>query len=300
MKNMLMMATAYTIAVGCNQAALPSKTPYANTEIKNDKGNIILAGHCSVNMMRQAPYDEWFDKSYDTYTVDTPMVQQLNPLLRNKRIEIFLGSWCGDSKREVPRMIKILEAASFDTSKLSIVFVDNSTATYKQSPQHEEQGKNIHRVPTFIFYNGTKETGRIVEYPVVSLEKDMIAILSALPYTPHYKSIPYWQQNIKQAGRHFTDDQLQKIAETVKPLCEGIRDFYAYGYVLLAKKNFGEALNVFRLNTLLYPESALVYSSLGEACLITGDKAKAKSSYEKALTLKPGDMEIANKLQSLN
>ena len=47
----------------------------------------------------------------------------------------------------------------------------------------EEVGKNIHRVPTFIFLHGNKEIGRIVESPVVSLEKDMIAILEKKSYS---------------------------------------------------------------------------------------------------------------------
>src|SRR5262245_41980557 len=127
MKKIFMMAAVYIVAASCNRTALPSKTPYANAEIKNDKGNIILAGHCSPNVMQQPPYKEWFDKSYDAYTVDTATVQHLKPILQNQTMEIFLGSWCGDSKREVPRMIKILQAASFDTANLKIVFVDNST-----------------------------------------------------------------------------------------------------------------------------------------------------------------------------
>ena len=299
MNKIFMMAAACIVALSCNRTAMPSNTTYANAEIKNEKGNTILAGHCSLNIMQQNPYKEWFDKSYDAYTVDTATVQQLKPLLDKTTIEIFPGSWCGDSKREVPRMIKILQAASFDTSKLRIVFVDNSTAAYKQSPQHEEYNKNIHRVPTFIIYDGRKETGRIVEYPVASLEKDLLTILQQQPYMPHYKAIPYWQQHVQHSSKPLTDDQLQKLIAAIKPLCEGMRDFNAYGYVLLAQKKQTEALNVFRLNTMLFPGNAAAYASLGEAYFITGDKANAKLNYEKALQLKPGDTEIIKRLESL-
>jgi tetratricopeptide (TPR) repeat protein len=298
MNNIFMMALVCTVVLSCNRAAMPSQTAYANAEIKNEQGNTILAGHCSLNIMQQGLYKEWFDKSYDAYTIDTATAAALKPLLEKTTIEIFLGSWCGDSKREVPRMIKILQAASFDTSKLKIVFVDNSTNTYKQSPQHEEAGKNIFRVPTFIAYDN-KEIGRIIESPLVSLEKDLLAILEHRPYTANYKAVPYWQQHVKKRNKVLTDEQLQTLAAEIQPICSSISTFNAYGYVLLAQKNLNEALNVFRLNTLLYPENAGTYDSLGEAYITVGDKPNAKKNYQKALELKPGDAEIMKALEQL-
>ena len=293
------MAAVYIVVISCNRTAMPSKMPYANIEIKNENGNTILAGHCSLGIMQQDPYKEWFNKSYDTYTVDTATVQQLKPLLNNTTIEIFLGSWCGDSKREVPRMIKILQTASFDTSKLKIIFVDNSTSTYKQSPQHEEKGKNIFRVPPFIIYNTDKETGRIIESPIATLEKDMLTILQHKPYTANYNAVPYWQAHAKNRTRLLNDEQLQKLAAEIKPVCKSMGTFNAYGYVLLAQKKFTETLNVFRLNKLLYSENSATYDSLGDAYLTIGDKITAKKNYEKALELKPGDEHIIKMLERL-
>lgn len=299
MKNIYMMAAVCIVALSCNRAAMPSQTSYANTEIKNEQGNMILAGHCSFNMMQQAPYKEWYDKSYNSYSVDSITALQLKPLIGKTTIEIFLGSWCGDSKREVPHMIKVLQAASFDTAKLKIIFVDNSTSTYKQSPQYEEKGKNIFRVPTFIMYNGHKEIGRIVESPVVSLEKDLLTILQHETYTAHYSAVPYWQQHAKKRSTLLPGEQLQTIAAEVKPICTSMGTFNAYGYVLLAQKNYNEALNIFRLNILLYPENSGAYDSLAEAYFTTGNKAEARKNYEKALELKPGDEHIIKMLEQL-
>jgi len=299
MKNIFMMAAVCIATVSCNRAAMPSATPYINAEIKNEQGNTILAGHCSVSKLYITPYKDWFDKSYNEYAVDSVTANQLQPLLENKTLEIFLGSWCGDSKREVPRMIKILQTASFDTAGLRLIFVDNSAATYKQSPQHEEREKNIHHVPTIIVYDKRKEVGRIVESPVVSLEKDLLAILQQQSYIPHYRSIVYWQQHINRRNTIFTDDKLQSLATVFKPICEGMRDFNAYGNMLLAQQNFNEALNVFRLNVLLYTDVAGVYSSLGKAYLTIGNKENAKKNLDKALALKPGDENIMKMLDEL-
>jgi hypothetical protein len=45
---------------------------------------------------------------------------------------------------------------------------------------------NIFKVPTFIFYKDGKEIGRYVEYARVSLEKDILKIVSGLPYKHSY------------------------------------------------------------------------------------------------------------------
>jgi Flp pilus assembly protein TadD len=82
---------------------------------------------------------------------------------------------------------------------------------------------------------------------------------------------------------------LRSLATVIKPLCLRMGEFNAYGYVLLAQKNYTESLNVFRLNTFIYPDNAGTFDSLGEAYMATGDKEEAKKNYERVLQLKPGD-----------
>jgi hypothetical protein len=48
-----------------------------------------------------------------------------------------------------------------------------------------------------------------------------------------------------------------------------------------------EAIKVFHLNTLLFPKSPNTFDSLGEAYLITGNREKAKESYQRSLELNP-------------
>jgi hypothetical protein len=86
-------------------------------------------------------------------------------------------------------MLKILEAAGFDTSNLGIVCVSNEFDMYKKSPQGEELGKNIQRVPTLIVYEKNKEIGRIIESPVLSLERDLLSILRKEPYIPNHANL---------------------------------------------------------------------------------------------------------------
>jgi len=59
------------------------------------------------------------------------------------------------------------------------------------------------------------------------------------------------------------------------------------GYQELAKKNNEIALSIFKINTMLYPESANAFDSLGESYMVSGDKKNALINYKKSLKLNP-------------
>lgn len=300
MKYRFMVAAVMVMAIACHRATLPAiTTPLNNTEVTNANGQTILLGHASLSVFQKPGYKNWFDEFYQSYSVDSALANRITPLLKNKRMDIFLGSWCADSKREVPRMLKILEKAGMDTGKITLVFVDNATNTYKQSPQHEERGRGIHHVPTFILYDAAGEMGRIVESPEVSLEKDLLSILQKESHQPKYRAIAYWQQQVNTRKQVMKTEELQNLVQTLKPLCLHYGEFNAYAYVLLAANENAEALNVFTLNTLIYPDNAAVFDSLGEALEKLNDKNGAITAYEKALLLKPGQTNAMNRLKVL-
>jgi len=71
------------------------------------------------------------------------------------------------------------------------------------------------------------------------------------------------------------------------------------GYELIGQGKVTEAINVLRLNVYLYPESANVYDSLGEAYMIAGNTALAIENYEKSLTLDPNNSNAVERLTEL-
>jgi hypothetical protein len=162
------------------------ESPMYFSKVKDASGNDMLLGRCALAALQQHPFADWYNRNYAAYTVDTATCNYIRPLLKNKKLTIFLGTWCGDSRREVPRMIKMLECCNFDFSNLTLIMVSNDDSLYKQSPAHEEAGRNIVRVPTIIVEEYRREEGRIVEYPVSSLEKDLLSILSKENYVPNY------------------------------------------------------------------------------------------------------------------
>lgn len=61
------------------------------------------------------------------------------------------------------------------------------------------------------------------------------------------------------------------------------------GYSLIEKNEVDKAIDIFKWNTELNPNSSNVYDSLGEAFLLKGDKAKALSNYKKSVNLDEGN-----------
>ncbi|XLS28356.1 thioredoxin family protein [Flavobacteriaceae bacterium M23B6Z8] len=142
----------------------------------------MLVGKQERSALTQAPFNSWFEKNYDSYEIDAAALKTLKPLMKGVEVKIFMGTWCGDSKRETPLFFKIMDAAGVKEKQLTLITMNRS----KKTPDNLEEGLNITNVPTFIFYKDGKEINRIVEYPIESLEKDMIAILSGEPYKHAY------------------------------------------------------------------------------------------------------------------
>ena len=58
----------------------------------------------------------------------------------------------------------------------------------KNTNENYEKGLNIINVPTLIFYKNGKEINRFVEFPNISLAKDLEQIIQGKPYkNPYYE-----------------------------------------------------------------------------------------------------------------
>jgi thiol-disulfide isomerase/thioredoxin len=142
----------------------------------------ILTGIQTRASISAAPYDSWFAPTYSTYPADKETLDKVKPLLADVKVKVFMGTWCEDSQREVPHFYKLLDIMKVGDKNLELITVDEEKVT----PEHLEDGFNITNVPTFIFYRDGKEINRIVESPIVSLEEDMLSILSGEDYKHSY------------------------------------------------------------------------------------------------------------------
>lgn len=134
-----------------------------------------LLGYINPVQFTNPPHSEWFVAGHDAYVPDQEAIGKIMEVNKEDlSIQIVMGTWCPDSRREVPRFMKIIDLIDFPSSKITFIGVDNS----KQAPVGEYDKLEIERVPTFIFLRNKVEAGRIIENPVTSLEQDMLDILT--------------------------------------------------------------------------------------------------------------------------
>ena len=129
------------------------------------------------------PYNSWFQPNYDSYTLNAEVIEKLKPIINNVTIKAFMGTWCGDSQQQTPVFYKILDATGFNYKNLQLIAVNRS----KSTPDNLQEGFDIVRVPTFIFFKEGKEIGRFVEYPRETVENDILKIVSGEPYKHSYE-----------------------------------------------------------------------------------------------------------------
>jgi thiol-disulfide isomerase/thioredoxin len=138
-------------------------------------GEKILVGVCNESDFTDNPdFSKWFELGYKNYKPKFFNFEFDKERISKLKIKIVLGTWCPDSRREFPRFLKILDSLAFPRENLQIICVDRN----KHALHGEASGLRIIRVPTFIFFDGEHEIGRIVETPKgETLEDDLEAIL---------------------------------------------------------------------------------------------------------------------------
>lgn len=148
---------------------------FNQTTVDSKKGDTILIDLCYSNVFQQHPYNEWYIPNYNSYQPDNEVLNKLSSLI-NEDIHIitFFGSWCSDTKEQLPRFMAILSKLNVPEDLYDLVAVDRT----KKALTFDVTQYNIERIPTFIIFRNGKEIGRIVETPKETLEKDLFKILN--------------------------------------------------------------------------------------------------------------------------
>lgn len=183
MNKIVMLFIAITLSCGnsVTKTTPEQKTTEAQAEKDNQKD--MLLGKFEKEDLQQKPFSTWFESGYETYTPEAEAVKTIQENIDDYEIKVFMGTWCGDSKREVPKLIKLLDEVNYDYNKVELVAVDRN----KTTPSKVEEELEILYVPTIIFYKDGEEINRFVEYPQGdSFEEDIARIVSGKEYKNSY------------------------------------------------------------------------------------------------------------------
>src|ERR1051326_4903545 len=100
---------------------------------------------------------------HDHYTPDANVVAQLRAA-KPARVTIVFATWCGDSKRAVPRLLKALHEANNPLLQVDLYGIGPDFLT----PLELVRDERLTNVPTMIVERGRKEIGRVVETPAAA------------------------------------------------------------------------------------------------------------------------------------
>ena len=121
---------------------------------------------------QQALFAEYpiFNANYQAYKLSAGSVASFKASLPEAlEVRVLFGTWCHDSEREVPRLLKLLNLAGIPDESVELYALDLK----KKDPRGMANTMGISYTPTFIFNVGGTEVGRIVERPEESLISDI-------------------------------------------------------------------------------------------------------------------------------
>ena len=253
----------------------------------NDRDEKHLCGPVLIDQLTSdSLYAKWFESSYRDFAM-TEAQPKWTKGLEDLTVDIYFGSWCGDSKNYVPKFIHLWDSLGLDRDQLNLIGLYDGKENYKQGPKGEEKGLKIHRVPTFIFRESDNEIARIVETPRTSLERDVAQIALGYPSAPSYQAATYLQDLlIEKTTKEIYEDVNHYWREAYEVLGRS-SELNTLGYVYLRSDRIDEAVLCFHFNTYYFPYEPRVHSSYAEGLLMQGDTTNAIANYKKVLDIDP-------------
>jgi hypothetical protein len=166
------MAVCGAAAATAILAAEPPSHPAAAQEPAKKEEATLVGPATREQIEGAAP--EWVEAEVGSKP-DAEAAKALAGVPPGAEVTIFLGTWCGDSRREVPRLWRGLdEAGGAVPFKVTYVSVDRQ----KKEPAGPVTENGVQYLPTFIVRRGGHEVGRIVETAPNGIEHDLLALLT--------------------------------------------------------------------------------------------------------------------------
>lgn len=250
----------------------------------HDEEPAKLLGSCTTEQLGEEPFSEWSQPGYDEYTPNAVTMEALRDAEAERfEFTVFFGTWCGDSRREVPRILKVLDGLELPEGSVELVALDRIEEALKQSPGGEERGREIYRVPTLIVERDGQEISRLVEHPDLSVERDLLAILEGREYARAYPAYPVIREWLEQGLLADPNISPRGLANRLRNIVAGEGDLAAAARVLQTRGDLAEATKLFEVNCDLHWDSSRSHARLAEALLEAGELERARQSAERAL-----------------
>ncbi|TWX56893.1 thioredoxin family protein [Colwellia hornerae] len=115
-----------------------------------------------------------FNKNFNEFLLSEQEKEIIAQWPESLKIDIYFATWCHDSEREVPKLLKLLQG----NKQISATLI--ALDYQKEDPQQLAKANNVKYTPTIIIYQDeskTVELGRVIERPNTSLVADINQLL---------------------------------------------------------------------------------------------------------------------------
>ncbi len=154
MKHLLFIAIIMVSLTGCNSTA--KKPQMAVGSIEQEQ---LLRTY--------QPFNEYFAQ----FSLTPEQIAKVKAWPNDIRFEVYFGTWCPDSQREVPKLLKALMVNP--QLNADLIALD----MHKTDPYNLAKKAKIKFTATFIVLKQDKEIGRVVERPKNNLIDDIDALI---------------------------------------------------------------------------------------------------------------------------
>jgi thioredoxin 1 len=138
----------------------------ATTAFASEEKNPDHIGKISTEYLL-SEYPE-FTKEYEAFQPSATQLQDIQALAGKDVVALF-GTWCHDSEREVPRLLKLLEMGNIEVRRLTLYGVSRR----KDDPEGFSEKYELQYTPTIVISDDRGEVARIIEKPKGSLAGDI-------------------------------------------------------------------------------------------------------------------------------
>ena len=163
------IALSSLVLCACGSAQAPSGSAGVTPGIAQPGVVVGLTSREAI----EAELPSWRDAAAGADPEDDT-ARQLASVPPGAEIDVFLGTWCGDSRREVTRLFRALELVP-EPWPFTIRWIGVDRA--KRAPGLSD-GVDLRYVPTIIVRRDGSEVGRVVESAPRSIERELLDLLT--------------------------------------------------------------------------------------------------------------------------
>jgi thiol-disulfide isomerase/thioredoxin len=142
--------------------------------------SLVLLSACAARDARGPISPQHLQRDYPLFAAavvtdaDKQQLQQRIAAHAGLTLKVFFGTWCGDSQREVPRLLGLLQGLDSNALATEWIALDRS----KVDDERQTETFAVSRIPSIIVLQHGKEIGRITDTPTTSVADDLQAILA--------------------------------------------------------------------------------------------------------------------------